>query len=985
VCVDSRGAESPRVLVVCESPDKTADSQGRILVGRPGSHIEHLMREVGLDPAWFRYTSLVKCHPRQGRRTRKPNSDEVATCTDAHMLMEICETEPEYILALGAGPAKFFTGYTQLYRARGDTIEWTHPWTQATYDVRTTFHPNALLYHGGEKFEPHAMADLDQLRHLLTGEGRVPYHRYKMVMDAQRAVNTFRALAQDFRNGVAKYHAVDLETVGLDPRIPLGGLEGGCEGSQVLTIQVCAEVGSGYGFPVAHPESPHFKEPGAQAAILRAFEDYLREAVKYGRRVTGHNLKFDARYAAACVNAPWKVDPDAFIGAVGLDTYLASWALHGDSAYAGVVADHRLETLCGKFCAFYSHKDEMKGYKASRFDLAPLDGLLRYGVADVDGNLRLALKIDEQYHHVPDLPDYREETDLVYLDLIRSTLDMELNGVAIDVEALQRFSVMYREELATFTTDLDTMGYGNELNPGSPEQMGRFLFDTLGLKDWIPLPEQYFTDSSMDFIEDLISRHELVTEMPRQDKREKWGRVVAPYMDMLRSAVDEEAWAKGVKWSSNKLTLTNLAAYIRELKAENPTSKMTDYLDHVLDIITKLRAYRKSKTYLTRYVDPIVDMGRADPLYPGVVLVYPNYNIGGTGTGRYSSSDPSFHQFPKLSMVKDGFISRWGSIGGLILESDEKQVEVAIMAALSQDPTLLSAIRNGEDVYWAVAASTLDTTVEELMQRDGASAYRKTYKGVTLGLAYGAGAQKLSDQFGVSVEEAKQTINDFYAKMPGMKAYRDRQAATVRAKGYVTSSFGFRRLLPWGLLDNPRDKGKRAKAERQALNTPIQGSASQLVSRANDGIYWHKQALIDGGIAALKSVEWGFVHDSHSGDVFPGELWTMYCLYHHHLAIRPPQLYPWLNLPMRIDTEIGVSWYRKVVMEMTGGPCEVKVHGKPGWVQGALRAMKLWPERPDLLSAQTLEVEGEPHMEVILRLPGDPDMPEILIATDPTA
>lgn len=205
--------------------------------------------------------------------------------------------------------------------------------------------------------------------------------------------------------------------------------------------------------------------------------------------------------------------------------------------------------------------------------------------------------------------------------------------------------------------------------------------------------------------------------------------------------------------------------------------------------------------------------------------IHATFNQMVAATGRLSSSDPNLQNIPIRTAqgreIRRAFVAE---AGNLLVSADYSQIELRILAHLSRDEGLLEAFRNHRDVHAATAERVFGVP-PGLVD----SAMRARAKTVNFGVIYGMGAQRLARELSIPFQEAKRFIEAYFAQMPGVKGYMDQSLARARAQGYVTTLFGRRRTLRG--LDSP-DSRLRSYAERVAANTPIQGSAADLIKRA---------------------------------------------------------------------------------------------------------------------------------------------------------
>jgi DNA polymerase I len=206
--------------------------------------------------------------------------------------------------------------------------------------------------------------------------------------------------------------------------------------------------------------------------------------------------------------------------------------------------------------------------------------------------------------------------------------------------------------------------------------------------------------------------------------------------------------------------------------------------------------------------------------------IHAQFNQTVAATGRLSSSDPNLQNIPirtpQGKRIRRAFIAQRS--GEILLSADYSQIELRLLAHLSGDPGLTAAFNAGEDIHRATAARIFEVPPERVD-----SVMRGRAKTVNFGILYGMGPIRLSRELGIPLAEARRFIEQYFSKMPGVKGYLEESLAAARRDGFVTTLLGRRRYLP-GL--NAQDARSRAQAERIAANTPIQGSAADLIKKA---------------------------------------------------------------------------------------------------------------------------------------------------------
>lgn len=215
---------------------------------------------------------------------------------------------------------------------------------------------------------------------------------------------------------------------------------------------------------------------------------------------------------------------------------------------------------------------------------------------------------------------------------------------------------------------------------------------------------------------------------------------------------------------------------------------------------------------------------------PQTGRVHTIYNQTGTSTGRLSSSDPNLQNIPVRTAegrrIRQAFIA---PPGWRVVAADYSQIELRIMAHLSEDAGLLKAFAQGRDIHRATAGEVFGCPIEQVTADQ-----RRAAKAINFGLIYGMSAFGLSRQLGIGREEAQSYVNRYFDRYPGVRDYMDLIRHRARDQGYVETIFG-RRLYVQD-IDN-RNGQRRQAAERAAINAPMQGSAADIIKRAMLAVY----------------------------------------------------------------------------------------------------------------------------------------------------
>ena len=238
------------------------------------------------------------------------------------------------------------------------------------------------------------------------------------------------------------------------------------------------------------------------------------------------------------------------------------------------------------------------------------------------------------------------------------------------------------------------------------------------------------------------------------------------------------------------------------------------------DLPREILDFRSLAKLKATYVDALIQI--ADPK---THRVHTHYNQTIAETGRLSSTDPNLQNIPIRSddgaKIRQAFIAE---AGYCLLSADYSQIELRVLAQLSQDEVLLKAFKNNEDIHRMTASSIFGTPEDTVTPEMRASG-----KTVNFAVIYGQTAFGLSTQLGVSQKEAKVYIDEYFKKYAGVKSYRDRVLADARKSGEVRTLMGRRRFVP---ELNSKNFGARSNAERIAFNTVIQGTAADIIKMA---------------------------------------------------------------------------------------------------------------------------------------------------------
>jgi len=516
------------------------------------------------------------------------------------------------------------------------------------------------------------------------------------------------------------------------------------------------------------------------------FED--ESIKKYGQNIK-HDMLVLSRYGIE-------------LKGVDFDTMVAAYLLNPSGR------EHSLDTLSVEHLSYKKTSlSELIGKGKSQKSLreVPLEQLSRYACEEADLTFRLKEVLEPKLREA-ELYDLFQRVEM---PLVTVLMEMERNGVSLDMELLQRMSRRLEEELNRLMKKIYELA-GEEFNINSPQQLGRILFEKLKLPKAKRTKTGYSTDVSV--LEELAKVHPLPKE---------------------------------------------------------------------------LLEYRQLSKLKSTYIDALPKL-----VNPLTGRVHTSFNQTVTATGRLSSSDPNLQNIPIRTElgreIRRAFVPGDPSTQ-VILDADYSQIELRIMAHLSGDETLRRSFLNDEDIHRTTASVVFEVPPDQVT-----SELRRRAKEINFGIMYGMGAYGLAMRLDITPEEAQKFINNYFIKYPKVNDFIIRTITEARRNGYVTTLLNRRRYLPEILSENRR---KREFAERTAINTPIQGSAADLIKVAMINI---SRRLKERGLRTKMILQ---VHDELVFEVPKDELEDVKSLVKSQMegAIK-------LDVPVKVDIGVGPNW-----------------------------------------------------------------------------
>jgi DNA polymerase-1 len=550
----------------------------------------------------------------------------------------------------------------------------------------------------------------------------------------------------------------------------------------------------GMSFSFKEREAFYVAVPADQTIAQQIVDEFIPFFENESIEKVGHNIKYDLH-----VLAHYKVA----VKGVLFDTMIAHYLIQPESKLSmDFLAEYYLqyqpisiETLIGKKGKNQGNMRDLEPREVS--DYACED-------ADITFQLKQILEPQIQKDHLKSL-FYEME-----MPLVNVLQRMEKEGVNIDVEGLNKYSVLLEEESNQLEKDIKEIA-GTDFNLDSPKQLGEVLFDKM--------------------------------KISAKAKKTKTGQY----------QTSEDA--------------------LEQFRNDHP-------------IIGKILEYRQNKKLKGTYVDPLPTLRDAKD-----GRVHTNYMQTVAATGRLSSNNPNLQNIPirtqKGKEIRKNFIARNADFK--IMSADYSQIELRIIAALSEDPAMIEAFQQRHDIHTATAAKVFQVPMDEVTKDQ-----RSAAKAVNFGILYGQSAFGLAQNLGISRTEAKSIIDSYFAQYATIKSFMDKMVHEAREKGYVETIWKRRRYLP---DINSANAIVRGYAERNAVNAPIQGSAADIIKLAMIAV---DKAMIE---KAVKSKLLLQVHDELVFDVHHTEHEIMQELVRNAMenAIN-------LVVPMEVEMKIADNW-----------------------------------------------------------------------------
>lgn len=332
----------------------------------------------------------------------------------------------------------------------------------------------------------------------------------------------------------------------------------------------------------------------------------------------------------------------------------------------------------------------------------------------------------------------------------------------------------------------------------------------------------------------------------------------------------------------------NLAAKAKTTSGKNYSTDeetLTELAD-THPIISKILEFRNIKKLLSTYIDPLPSL-----ISPSTGKIHTTYNQALTATGRLSSVKPNLQNIPirteRGREIRKAFIP--SDPNGYIMSSDYSQIELRLMAHMSEDKDFIAAFRAGKDIHGATASKIFNIPEDKLTKEQ-----RNRAKVANFGIIYGISAFGLSQRLQISRAESKKLIEDYFNSYPQVKEYISGMIEFAKKNGFVKTLYGRKRYLPDISSKNPVVRGL---AERNAVNAPLQGSAADIIKVAMLRV---SKRIKEEGLKSKMVLQ---VHDELVFDVVPEEIETLSKAVKEEMesVIK-------LSVPLTVECEYGKNW-----------------------------------------------------------------------------
>ncbi len=549
-----------------------------------------------------------------------------------------------------------------------------------------------------------------------------------------------------------------------------------------------------------------------------------------------------------------------------------SFAFKTSEAYYVPVSQNMDEAqqIINEFKPFFENSSINKIGQNIKYDLSILK---RYGI-ELKGKL-----FDTMIAHFLIQPEMRHNMNVLaetYLNYTPVSIETLIGKKGKDQLNMRDIAIETIKEYASEDADI-TLQLKNKFEPMLNEYHIKKLFEEIEIPlinvladmeaEGITLDKNALAELSIDLKKDILIVESEIQQLAGTPFNVSSPKQVGEILFEILKIVEKPKKTKTGQYATGEDVLSKL------------TSKH--------EIVGKILDYRELVKLKNTYVDTLPEL-----VNPRTGRVHTSYNQVVAVTGRLSSDNPNLQNIPirteRGREIRKAFVAR--NENYILLSADYSQIELRIIAELSKDEGMIEAFLSGQDIHKATAAKVYNISLDEVTDD-----MRRNAKMVNFGIIYGISAFGLSERLNIPRKEAATIIENYFDKYPGIKSYMDESILRAREKGYVETIMGRRRYL----RDiNSSNHTVRGYAERNAINSPIQGSAADMLKIAMINIQ------NDFKIKNLKSKMLLQVHDELVFDVLKQELETVKVIIENRMknAIHS------LRVPMEVGIGVGINW-----------------------------------------------------------------------------
>jgi len=827
------------------------------------SQFNQASTEIGL-PADYYYTTAVKC-----RVSKKPTITLIKKCNQ-YIKREIDIIKPKYVMLIGETAFKAVLWDFDLITRRKPEIDacaGAHIIKDGiiylpVHNFKDIEHDTSKRYN----FQEH----IKKFLQLINGQKKITPTYYKEVDSEKDLIHVKDTAEQTGRI------AVDIETSAFTPFLP---------DSEILTVSLTVNEAESFVIPMSWPHNNYFNKWNYTSKSNGMLDlAYLNKILK-NSNITKifHNAAFDIIWLETILGLT-VTNYD--------DTMLMKFLMNQNEQER-----KGLKPLLKQFTDIGFYEYALKQYvgEGDSYMNIPPGVMIDYNGGDTDGTLRLWNRFR------PMLKD-KELWDIHYnfmVPKLRGIMDLVKTGIALDVPHCIRMRETNEDKLVELFSNLRSLKEvanferqtGLEFKPGSDKHKFAVVYGgEVTTEEEVPRPIVNGKKKGKKEFQKVIFENGFNLETITVSAKSKTGK------REQRKSFGRTAIQKYLK------SIYKDVEYLDPINTFNLDPLPDD--TNIMKFIKLSTEISSIQTQLSNHIEPFIN------LWGKTVdgCVHTSYDLTGTATGRLSSRNPNLQNLKRDGFVKEAFVSRWGD-EGILIEADYKQLELFVMAIVSQDPTFLHAFTHDIDLHIKTAANIVFRCAEDAVSKQ----MRTMAKTVNFGIIYGKTAYSLKDDLNVTEEEAEAILAGYFREYPGVYNYCERIKAEARAKGFVTTVMGRRRYLDYS---DPNG------ADRQAVNTTIQSPASDVCVTAVNLLqqYYRKVAtdrttkLVSGKLDHIDyqleeeirknavAVACGTVHDSIIVDCkkqFLNPIAKATKLIMENTGL------PWLSIPLKIDIKYG--------------------------------------------------------------------------------